>query len=310
MNLKSLFILIASLSVFFTLQAIYWIVKSRKDKKQALLTQRLRSDEDEGREDDGLFREKVEGSLALSISQLMRAAGEEGDVNTFFQRALVYASIGFLAGLIILKGIVSAVIFGCLGPYFLYIRLANKRDSRVDQVEQQLPEALEMMIISLRAGQSLEQTFALNARELPAPIGDEFQQVSEEVRLGLSMEDALKALCARLAGAKTVRSFVVSVLVLRQTGGNLIEVFEAIIDTMRQQSQYEHKLKSMTAESRSNARTLGALPPIFIAISLMMSPDYIKQVTSHSMGQLMMFVSFALYIIGFVWVRRLVKPRH
>jgi tight adherence protein B len=308
MSIKSLFILMLCLSLFFILQAVYWIHQYQLNKKKVLLSSRLGEIDDDN--DDLLFREEVEGDWAQKISNLLRSAGEDADINAFLQKLGIYATASFLLSIIFIKSLFTSVIIAIITVYFAYLQLISKREKRIDQLEQQLPEALEMMIISLRAGQSLEQTFALNAKELPAPIGEEFKQISEEVRLGLSMEDSLKGLTSRLVGAKTVRSFVVSVLVLRQTGGNLIEVLEAIIDTMRQQSQYEHKLKSMTAESRSNARTLGALPPIFIAITFTSSPDYISQITSHPTGRLMMFVSIGLYIAGFVWVKRLVKPRH
>ena len=309
MSIVPLFIFIASLSVFFILQAIYWWSKYRKDKKNEILFQRLGANEEE-EEDDGLFKEEIEGSWNQSLVLLLRAAGEEASINDITQKALLYATGGFLIGLAVFKTMFTAILLAIFGPIFLYMRLISKKEKRMITIEQQLPEALEMMIISLRAGQSLEQAFALNARELPTPIGDEFQHISEEIRLGLAMEEALKSMTLRLDQAKTVKTFVVSVLVLRQTGGNLIEVLESLIETMRQQSQYEHKLKSMTAESRSNARTLGALPPVFLAITLSTSPDYMSQITSHSTGIFMLGLSAALYVTGFFWVRRLVRIRH
>lgn len=308
MNYRTLLVLMASLSVFFTLQAMYWIAKSRRDKRSALLDQRLGAVEEED-EFEGLVRAEVEGDWAMRLSQLIRAAGESGDVSAFIQKMLVYASVAFLMGLLFSKSIGFAICIAGIGAYWPYLRLKSKRDKRIDQIEQQLPEALEMMIISLRAGQSLEQTVALNARELPSPIGEEFAQISEEVRLGISMDEAMKSMSARLPGARTVRSFVVSVLVLRQTGGNLIEVLESIIDTMRLQARYEHKLKSMTAESRSNARTLGALPPGFVVISMVINPDYISQVGGTGLGRLMMLIAIILYVLGFVWINRLVNPK-
>jgi tight adherence protein B len=310
MSIVPLFIFIASLSVFFILQALYWLAKYRKDKKNEILFQRLGANENEIDVDDGLFREEIEGTGRQALVRLLKAAGEEGSLNDLFQKVLLYATGGFLIGLAVFKAMWTAVFLALFGPLFLYMRLVSKKEKRTIKIEQQLPEALEMMIISLRAGQSLEQAFALNARELPSPIGDEFQHISEEVRLGLAMEEALKSMTLRIDQAKTVKTFVVSVLVLRQTGGNLIEVLESLIETMRQQSQYEHKLKSMTAESRSNARTLGALPPVFLAITLSTSPDYMSQITSHPTGVFMLILSASLYILGFLWVRRLVRVRH
>ena len=191
MNYLTLLVILASLSVFFTLQALYWIAKSRRDKRSALLDQRLGSHENEESDYEGLVREKVEGNWALRLAQLMRAAGEDGDVSAFFQKMLVYASVAFLVGLLLSKSLGVGGFFALAAAYLPYAGLKGKRDKRVGQIEQQLPEALEMMIISLRAGQSLEQTIALNARELPAPIGEEFAQISEEVRLGISMDDAM-----------------------------------------------------------------------------------------------------------------------
>jgi tight adherence protein B len=308
MNYLTLLVILASLSVFFTLQALYWIAKSRRDKRSAMLDQRLGAHEDEDSGYEDLVRDEIEGDWALRLSQLIRAAGEDGDVSAFFQKAMIYACITFLAGLLLSKSPVIGLLFALAGGYLPYAQLKGKRDQRIDQIEQQLPEALEMMIISLRAGQSLEQTVALNARELPAPIGEEFAQISEEVRLGISMDEAMKSMSSRLPNARTVRGFVVSVLVLRQTGGNLIEVLESIIDTMRLQARYEHKLKSMTAESRSNARTLGALPPVFVVISMLVNPGYVTQVGGSPLGRLMIMIGLALYLLGFIWINRLVNP--
>lgn len=307
MNYITLLVFMGSLSFFFCLQAGYWVWKSRVDRKVALLDQRLGSTDDDG-EMGGLLREEVEGDWSIKLAQMMRAAGETGEVSIFFQKMLIYGIIGFLIGILISWNVVFSLLFAFIGAVLPYQRLVSKRDKRIDQIEQQLPEALELMIISLRAGQSLEQTVALNARELPAPIGEEFSQISEEVRLGISMDEAMKAMTTRLVGARTIRSFVVSVLVLRQTGGNLIEVLESIIDTMRMQVRYEHKLKSMTSESRANARILGALPPMFVLLSMLINPDYINEVGSSGLGRFMMLIAFILYVVGFLWIKRLVNP--
>ncbi|MCA9559521.1 MAG: type II secretion system F family protein, partial [Myxococcales bacterium] len=168
---------------------------------------------------------------------------------------------------------------------------------------------LEVMIISLRAGQSLDQTIRLTASELDAPIGDEFHRVSEEVQLGRPLEEALVAMSARLAAARTVRTFVTSVLVLRQTGGNLIEVLEQIIDTMRQQAQYERKLSAMTAEGRSSARMLAGLPPIFVLLAYMADSNYIGTLVNDPVGRVLLTVAIIMYTAGVVWTRRLTNPK-
>jgi len=307
MNLKLLIITMASLSVFFTLQALYWWRRGKSRRRDELLAQRLGVDEEA---EDELMRARYEGRLKGHLAALMRSAGEEQpDVNSFIQQASVYGAAGFLIAMIALNNVFAGLCFSVVGGGFFYLRLLNRRDGRIAQAEQQLPEALEMMIISLRAGQSLDQAIALNARELPSPISEEFRQVSDETRFGLPLDEALKSMARRLDNAKTVRTFVISVLVLRQTGGNLVEVLETMIEGMRQQAQYEHKLRSMTAEARSNARTLGALPPVFVLISYFINPNYPELVLGTRAGVTMMIAALAFYIAGFLWVRRLVKPR-
>lgn len=307
MNLKLLIITLGSLSVFFILQALFWWRRSRIRRREDLLSQRLGADDES---EDDLMRTRYEGRFKSHLAELMRSAGEQQpDVNSFIQQASVYGAAGFLLAFIVLEQLFAGVCFSIVGAGFFYLRLLNKRDGRIALAEQQLPEALEMMIISLRAGQSLDQAIALNAQELPAPICEEFKQVSDETRFGLPLDEALKSMARRLDHAKTVRSFVISVLVLRQTGGNLVEVLETMIESMRQQAQYEHKLRSMTAEARSNARTLGALPPVFVLISYFINPDYPELVLGTRAGITMMLTSLFFYVLGFMWVRRLVKPR-
>ena len=105
------------------------------------------------------------------------------------------------------------------------------------------------------------------------------------------------------------RTFVVAVLVLRQTGGNLVEVIESIIDTMRQQSAYAQKLQAMTAEGRSSALILAMLPPAFAGLSYVADPGYAKRLYTDSMGQLLLLVAVAFYLTGVMWTRRLVAPK-
>ena len=305
MNLKILILSLASLSVFFTLQALYWWRRTKRVRREELVASRLGFEEEER---DELVKTTYESGLANHIVTLMRAAGEPGDVSLFVQRAGLLSAGLFLGSFAAFQSLFISLSLGVAGVMIFYSYLTTKRDKRVAKVELQLPEALEMMIISLRAGQSLDQAFALNAKELPSPISEEFKQVSEETRLGLPMDEALKSMVQRLDQAKTMKSFVISVLVLRQTGGNLVEVLEAIIDGMRQQAQYEHKLRSMTAEARANAKTLGALPPLFVLISRLINDNYFETVTSSNAGIMMMVGSGIFYVLGFLWVRALVKP--
>lgn len=304
----NLLVLMAAASVFFTLQALYWIVVSRKGSKQALLAERLGTDESMSAS-AALMRRENEGALAQSLAQLLEEAGEEPSLGPFLVRVGLWFFMTFTVVLLVTGSLGAGMVLGMAATVLPYLGLLRKRRKRVQRIEEQLPEALEVMIISLRAGQSLDQTIRLTASELDAPIGDEFHRVAEEVQLGRPLEEALVAMSARLAAARTVRTFVTSVLVLRQTGGNLIEVLEQIIDTMRQQSQYERKLSAMTAEGRSSARMLAGLPPIFVLLAYAADANYIGTLVNDPIGRVLLTVAIIMYTAGVVWTRRLTNPK-
>lgn len=302
------FILFASLTAFFALQAIYWIWASRRSAKDEALVDRLGVDE-RVRQGDTLLREEADGAVSKSLAQLLLDAGEEPNVGAFFSRMALFFCVTFTLILLITQSVFGAIMLGLIStvlPLFLVLR---KKRKRMERIEEQLPEALEVMTISLRAGHSLDQTIRVTAAELESPIGDEFRRVAEECELGRPLDEALVQMTERLETARTVRTFVVSVLVLRQTGGNLIEVLESIIDTMRQQSQYERKLRAMTAEGRSSSRMLAGLPPTFVTVVWLAQPQYVGKMVTNPMGQMLLALALMLYGAGLFWVRRLTNPK-
>lgn len=310
----NLLIICAAATIFFVLQAVYWSLASRRSARQDVLAQRLGTSES-ATANDSLLRGAEGGtwvdqlSFAAAIRGLLEEAGEEGAIGPFATRCIVFFLGTFTLMLIITADPFGAFFFGLMAVMIPYLMLVRKRRLRVSRIEEQLPEALEVMTISLRAGQSLAQTIRLTAQEIQPPIGDELRRVSEESELGRPLDEALIAMSQRLKQARTVRTFVVSVLVLRQTGGNLIEVLESIIDTMRQQSQYERKLKAMTAEGRSSSRMLAFLPPGFMFMAYLANPGYIGNLLSDPVGRMLMAISLILYVVGLFWVRRLVNPK-
>ncbi len=304
-----LFIIFASAAFFFVLQAVYWIRASRRASAQAALLGRLGQDESLKRNDLLRQGQDESGAFAQRIVALQEEAGEEPNFGAFLGRVGIAFLIAFMLVLLITSNPLGAFLFGLIASGLPYLMLTNKKHRRVARCEEQLPEALEVMTISLRAGHSLEQTIRLTATELDAPIGDEFRRVADECGLGLPLEEALVNMSNRLKAARIVRSFVVSVLVLRQTGGNLVEVLDSIIDTMRMQSQYERKLQAMTAEGRSSSRILALLPPGFVVMTYLMSPDYMLNLFEYPMGRIILVVAALLYLGGIFWVHRLTSSK-
>lgn len=300
----SLVALTAAMAVFCVLMAFWMFRSSKRAARDAMLAERLGTDESM-MQSNALLRGDDTGSLA----QLLEEAGGTMDIGGFVSRLIMFTGVSFLFLLLLTKSLGGALFLSVLlTPLMLWMVLLRRKRKRLERITEQLPEALEVMTISLRAGQSLEQTIRLTANQLDDPVGSEFRRVAEETELGRPLEQALINMAERLSTVRTVRTFVVSVLVLRQTGGNLIEVLESIIDTMRQQSQYERKLQAMTAEGRSSSRMLGALPIVFVLLAYMADPTYIGRLLTDPLGQGMALVALTLYLLGMFWIRRLVNP--
>lgn len=310
--MANLFIILACMSVFFTLQAFYWWRASGRASRDAVLAERLGRLNEDDDENDGLLRTASKGDsffdnigIGQRIQDLLEQAGQEGDIGPFLVQTAI-AFFGAFSAIIVITGTpFFAFLMALLAMLIPYMLLQGKIRTRMARIEEQLPEALEVMAISLRAGHSLDQTIRLTSKELESPIADEFQRVAEEQALGRALDEALVAFSRRLRSCRTVRTFVVSVLVLRQTGGNLIEVLESIIDTMRQQSQYQKKLAAMTAEGRSSSTMLAGLPPVFALLAGLANPDFIGLLVTDPLGRMLGMISVGLWLTGVVWVRKM-----
>ena len=300
----SLLALTSGMAVFCVLMAFWLLRTSKRTAREAALAERLGTDESM-MQANALLRGEQTGTLV----KLLEEGGNTMDSGGVVSRLILLSGLNFLILLLLFKNLGGALFLSALlTPLFMWMFLLRRRRQRMARISEQLPEALEVMTISLRAGQSLEQTIRLTASQLDDPVGAEFTRVAEETELGRPLEQALVNMAERLSEIRPLRTFVVSVLVLRQTGGNLIEVLESIIDTMRQQTQYERKLQAMTAEGRSSSRMLGGLPVVFVLLAWLADPTYIGKLISNPLGQGMAIAALALYVLGMLWIRKLVNP--
>ena len=159
---------------------------------------------------------------------------------------------------------VVALFLGAL-PFFWLIR---RRQKRIRQFVDAMPEAVELISRALRAGHGLASGLQLVAEEMKGPIADEFNRVFEEQNLGIPIELALRNMADRIP-VMDVRFFVIAVIIQRSTGGDLAEVLDKIGRLIRQRFELHGLVKSLTAEGRLSGVVLLALPPALLGISLL-----------------------------------------
>jgi tight adherence protein B len=184
--------------------------------------------------------------------------------------------------------------------------LLNKRRTRLKAFAAQLSDALELVARALRAGHSLAAGMHVVAEEMPAPIADEFGRVYEEQNLGVAVEEALKNMCDRVPNLD-LRFFVNSVLIQRQTGGDLAEILDKIGYVIRERFRILGQVKALTAEGRLSGVILLALPFGLFLMMLHIKPDYIEKLWTHPLGIKMSVFALIAQLVGAIVIKKIVN---
>jgi len=158
----------------------------------------------------------------------------------------------------------------------------------------------------MRAGHSFLQALDNAAKEIDEPAASEFAQVLAEIRLGRDIDDALDALVDRV-GSTDLEWAVTAIKIQRQVGGNLAEVLETVAKTIRERETLRRQVKVLSAEGRYSMVVLFCLP-VGIAVYLMLvNPNYLRILVNTKPGVIILSSAAALMVIGFVWMRRIVR---
>ncbi|MGR9013185.1 MAG: type II secretion system F family protein [Gammaproteobacteria bacterium] len=182
-----------------------------------------------------------------------------------------------------------------------------KRDltKRFAKFEEQLPDALDVMTRALRAGYPFNETLHLVATEMDDPIAREFRIAFDEINFGVDTRWALHSMVERIP-SMSLMAIVTTVLVQRETGGNLAETFENIGRLIRSRFRFQRRVLTLTAEARMSAWILAMIPfVLFIGISLV-NPDYVGNLTQDPIGKKIIIWGVALQIAGNFWMRKLI----
>lgn len=289
-------------------QGFYWSWISRRQAEHDKLARRLGTvitDEDQA----SLFRDVAAdaaatalGSPGQHLKDLLTESEFTWSVGRFLMISAGIAAVVGLGGYLwmqvawgsgtpaLLVGVVAS-----LGPYIV---IRRKAEARSRALIEQLPEALDLMARSLQAGLSLSDAFKMCAEELPLPLAGEFGRVFEEIRFGRDYRTALNGLLDRNPRLFELRMFVSSVLLQRETGGNLIEVLNSISNTIRNRFLFHAKVKALTSEARFSALVLGFLPLGVFGLISFMNPEYMEPLFTDTWGFYMIGAMLTLYATG------------
>ena len=205
-----------------------------------------------------------------------------------------------------LGGPVGAILFGipALAAPRITLRMltARRRAAFADQLE----GTLQMVAGSLRAGYGLMQAITTVAAESPSPTAEEFDRVVVEERLGRPLVDSLNAMAGRMDD-DDLRWAVEAIDIQQDVGGNLAEVLDTVAATIRDRNQIRRQIRALSAEGRMSAVILLVLPFCLAGLISSISPDYIAELTSSTMGRVLLAFGLLLMAIGAGWIRRIVR---
>lgn len=245
-----------------------------------------------------------------AVDRLLQQSGSNLSVLRFLGIQLILFIVLFVPLLVFLpipwsfSAVISAII-ALLAPIAIIKSMQQKRHRKFVE---QLPEALEFMARSLRAGNPFSASIRAVSEEMPSPIGLEFGITFDEINYGLSQEDALYNLGDRV-GVNELRYFITAVIVQKQVGGNLADILKRLAEMMRKRERTFRDIKTHAAEMKTSANVLIALPFIVAGAILFLNPKYLMSLVNDPIGPYLFIGQGILIIIGYWIMQRMINFR-
>jgi tight adherence protein B len=186
------------------------------------------------------------------------------------------------------------------------LNIRRARTQRLAKFEEQLPDAIDVIKRALKAGHPFNGTLKLVADDMDDPVAHEFGLTFNEISYGNDVRRALLGLLSRIPSI-TVMALVTSILVQKETGGNLAEVLEQISKVIRGRFRFQRKVRTLTAEGRMSAWVLATVPLILFATIWVTTPDYLPILLEDPRGHKLIIYGAISGVIGIAWIRRIIR---
>jgi tight adherence protein B len=187
--------------------------------------------------------------------------------------------------------------------------LMHRRRTRIRQLQEQLPAALDMLARAVRAGQSLDQALLMVGQQTSEPLAAEFRRSARHLEMGLAMASVMRSLVNRVR-LHDVRIFTTTLTVHRQTGGNIASVLERLAGVVRDRLSYRRQLRVATGASKASAILVAVVGPSVFLFFFFFRPDYIHTMLHSPLGQSLLIAAAILELVGLVWTARLLRPTY
>lgn len=217
---------------------------------------------------------------------------------------LAFGILGFLLG-----GTGLGVLLALVAPFAMYVWLNLKASRRQAKFAEQLPDTLQMLAGSMRAGHSLLRAVDGAAEEAEAPMSEELRRVVNETRIGRDLIDSLLDTAGRMK-SQDFLWVTQAIETQREVGGNLAELLQNVNETILDRAKLARQVKALSAEGKTSAIVLVALPIVMLVLISWLNPKYGSIFFTTVQGWIMLAVAAVLLTIGSLWLMRLIKPKY
>lgn len=245
----------------------------------------------------------------LSISRSLERLLDQADLPIkpfeFVLITIVTTLGGAVSALALGKGGGAAAAMGMFGLVLPVIVVRLRRQRRRNAFNRQLPDALQAISSSLRAGFGFNQGLTVVAKDLPAPISVEFARAVREMNLGLTVEDVLQNMSRRMQSVDFDLA-ISGILINRQIGGNLAELLDQITATIRERVKLKNFIQVLTAQQRISAMVVAGVPPLLLVVLIFGWREYTSYLVATRIGHALLAMSVLMQIAGIYMIRRIV----
>ncbi len=255
----------------------------------------------------GWVEDYVDGSkIQRFIQKLIIQADQATSVGTVLMSCAGAAGILGLGTYFVLSKVLLAALAMLVGGYVPIAFLIYRKARRVDAFNAALPDCIDMMARALRAGNSLNAAISIVADQAVGPAKTEFSEVSKKQNYGLPIREALMQVLDRVP-SQDLRVLITGILVQKDTGGNLVEILERILNVIRERIRLKGDIQTHTAQGRMTGWILCGLPVVLLGVLNVIDPGYSSVLFNNPFGQKMLYAGAVLLSIGAFLINKIVK---
>ncbi len=240
-----------------------------------------------------------------SLKRLKEQANASQAISFYILLSLLLAFSGFMLASFLSPVWTAYTLATLVGGSVPWLYLLRKRHQRMERFRHQLPEAMEFIARSLKAGHAFTSGLKLAADQMDDPLGVEFAATLHEINFGVRVSDALRHLAQRV-DCPDLQIFVVAVILQRETGGNLAEIMESNAYIIRERFKFQNHVKTLSVEGKLSGIVLFILPIVVFLVIQILNPDYMAVLYTTSFGQNLLWLAGGMMIIGLLIIRKMV----